>query len=107
MQDEVRFMVVNIYHKLPRMANPFIFLSHATQVFSSNVPNKLGWKVVLRKEARSKHRVVDTTDVFITTTLEASDFGIPIEVQARPLPILLVGAIEFFVEEDLIASATY
>jgi hypothetical protein len=29
-QDEVGFLIVNSRHKLPRMAKPFIFPSHAT-----------------------------------------------------------------------------
>jgi hypothetical protein len=89
------------------MADPFIFLSQAIQVFFSDVPNKPGWKVVLRKEARSKCEVVDTTDVFITTTSEASGLSIPTEVLVRPPPVSLVGAIELSVEEDLLASASY
>jgi hypothetical protein len=38
-RDEAGFLVVNFCHKLPRMANPFNFPSHATQIFFSNVPN--------------------------------------------------------------------
>jgi hypothetical protein len=106
-RDEARFLVVNFCHKLPKMADPFIFLSQAIQVFFSDVPNKPGWKVVLRKEARSKCEVVDTTDVFITTTSEASGLSIPTEVLVRPPPVSLVGAIELSVEEDLLASASY
>jgi hypothetical protein len=54
------------------MADPFIFPTQATQVFFSDDQKKPGWKVVLRKEARSKRKVVDTADIFITITSEAS-----------------------------------
>jgi hypothetical protein len=89
------------------MADPFIFLSQAIQVFFFGLPNKPGWKVVLRKEARSKREVVDTSDAFITTTSEASGLSIPTEVPL-PLPaVSLVGAIEFSAKDNLLASAVY
>ena len=53
-QDDAGFMVVNTRHKVPKMSEPFIFPSQATQVFFFNDMSKPGWKVVLRKEARSK-----------------------------------------------------
>jgi hypothetical protein len=105
-RDEAGFLVVNFCQKLPRTANPFIFPSQATQVFFSNVPNKPSWKVVLRKEVCSKREVVDTMDVFITTTLEASGLSIPTEVPVHLPPVSLARAIKFFAEEDLLASAT-
>jgi hypothetical protein len=49
-RDDASFLVVNVEHNLPRMSDPFIFPGQATQVFYSDVPNKPGWKVVLRKE---------------------------------------------------------
>jgi len=51
-RDDAGFMVVNSRHKVPKMSDPFIFPSQATQVFFSNDFRKPGWKVVLRKEAR-------------------------------------------------------
>jgi hypothetical protein len=106
-QDEVGFLLVNFRHKLPWMADPFIFLSQAIQVFFFGLPNKPGWKVVLRKEARSKREVVDTSDAFITTTSEALGLSIPTEVPL-PLPaVSLVGAIEFSAKDNLLASAVY
>jgi hypothetical protein len=89
------------------MADPFIFPTQATQVFFSDDQKKLGWKVVLRKEARSKCKVVDTTDVFITTTLEASGLTVPTEVPVHPTTQSLVGAIELSAEDNLLAIATY
>ena len=89
------------------MADPFIFPTQATQVFFSDDQKKLGWKVVLRKEACSKCEVVNTADVFITTTLEASSLTIPTKVPAHPTTQSLVGAIELLAKDNLLATATY
>jgi hypothetical protein len=62
---------------------------------------------VLRKEARSKCEVVNTTDVFITTTSEASGLTLPTEVPAHPTIQSLVGAIELSAKDNLLATATY
>jgi hypothetical protein len=63
--------------------------------------------VVLRKEARSKREVVNTTDVFITTTSEATGLVVPTKAPLQPQPASLLGAIELTVEENLLATATY
>jgi hypothetical protein len=106
-RDEAGFLLVNFRHKLPRMADPFIFPTQATQVFFSDDQKKPGWKVVLRKEARSKREVVNTADVFITTTSEASGLTVPTEVPTHPTTQSLVGAIELSAEDNLLATATY
>jgi hypothetical protein len=106
-RDEAGFLVVNFRHKLPRMADPFIFPNHATQVFFSDLQNKPSWKVVLSKEAHSKQEVVDKSDAFITTTSEASGLSIPTEVPLPPPAISLVGAIELSPRDNLLASAAY
>jgi hypothetical protein len=106
-RDEAGFLLVNFRHKLPRMADPFIFPTHATQVFFSDDHKKPGWKVVVRKEAHSKHEVVDTADVFITTTSEASSLTVPTKVPVHPTTQSLVGAIELSTEDNLLATATY
>jgi hypothetical protein len=62
---------------------------------------------VLRKEARSKCEVVNTADVFITTTSEASGLTVPTEVPAHPTTQSLMGAIELSVEDNLLATTTY
>jgi hypothetical protein len=98
---------MNFRHKLPRMAEPFIFASQATQVFFSDAIDKAGWKVVLRKEARAKREVLDRMDAFITTTGESTGLTAP-----RTLPNLassanLVGAIELSVEDNLLALEAY
>jgi hypothetical protein len=106
-RDEASFLLINFRHKLPRMANPFIFPTQATQVFFFDDQKKPGWKVVLRKEARSKGEVVNTADVFITTTSEASSLTVPTEVPAHLTTQSLVGAIELLAEDNLLAIATY
>jgi hypothetical protein len=63
--------------------------------------------VVLRKEARSKREVVNTMDVFITTTLEAIGLVVPTRAPSQPQPASLLGAIELIAEENLLATTTY
>jgi hypothetical protein len=99
--------MVNFRHKLPRMAEPFIFPSQATQVFFSDAADRPGWKVVLRKEARSKREFFDRTDAFITTTGEAVGLNAPQRLPSRSSTANLVGAIELSVEENLLAQETY
>jgi hypothetical protein len=79
----------------------------ATQVFFSDEVKKPGWKVVLHKEARSKREVIETPDVFITTTVESSRLIAPEVLPCSPQIVSLIGAIEFSIEENLLANATY
>jgi hypothetical protein len=106
-RDDVGFLLVNSRHKLPRLSDPFIFSSQATQVFFSDVADKPGWKVVLRKETRSKREVLDTSDVFITTTIESSGLMAPDEVPAPLEQPSLVGVIELSEAESLLATAHF
>jgi hypothetical protein len=53
-RDEAGFLFVNFQHKMPKLAEPFIFPSQATQVFYSDDIRKGGWKVVLWNEARAR-----------------------------------------------------
>jgi len=106
-RDAAGFLMVNFRHKLPRMSEPFIFSSQATQVFFSNMPRKPGWKIVLQKEARAKREVLDSLDVFISTTVETFGLTAP-EVVRTPSEVpSLIGAIELSVEDNLLAHATY
>lgn len=93
-RDEVGFLVANSHHKLPRLSDSFIFYSQVIQVFFSDITNKRGWKVVMRKEARSGREVLDTLDVFISTTHESFGLIAPDEVPPPPKRPSLVGAIE-------------
>ena len=89
------------------MAEPFIFSSQVTQVFFSDIIDKPGWKVVLRKEARSRREVVETTDAFISTTVESVGLR---ALESLPTPtehVNLVGAIELSPEENLLAHASF
>lgn len=58
-RDEARFLFVNFWHKMPKLAKPFIFSSHAIQVFYFDDIKKDGWKVVLHSEASARREVVD------------------------------------------------
>ena len=106
-RDDAGFMVVNSRHKLPKMSEPFIFPSQATQVFFSNDFRKPGWKVVLRKEARSRREEQDTSDVFITTTLEVEGMSAPERVPPPAIVVSLVGAIELSDKDNLLAIAKF
>ena len=106
-RDDAGFMVVNTRHKVPKMSEPFIFPSQATQVFFSSDTVKPGWKVVLRKEARSKREEQDTTNVFITTSSEVGGMSAPERVPPPPSSISLVGAIELSDADNLLATAKF
>ena len=102
-QDDFGFLVVNFRHKLPRLAEPFIFPSQATQVFFSDVVERPGWKVVLRKDARSKRQVLETANAFISTTVGTAGLAAPGTLPRPPKAVNLVGAIELSVEDNLLA----
>lgn len=107
MKDEAGFLVVNFRHKLPRLADPFIFPSQATQVFFSDVTGRPGWKVVLRKEARARREVVDTSDAFMNTTVESDGLRAPHNLPIPTETVNLIGAIELSEEDNLLARAGY
>ena len=106
-RDEVGFMVVNFRHKVPRMSDPFIFPSQATQVFWSEEVGRPGWRVVLAKEARARRHEQCTTDVFITTGTAVDGVDIVDRMQAHPTTVSLVGAIELSDTENLLALASF
>jgi hypothetical protein len=106
-RDKVGFLVVNFRHKLPRMLDPFIFPSQATQVFFSNETKKPRWKVVLPKEPRVRQEVVDRSDVFITTIVETRGLTTLDVVPALPTSTSLVGTIELSVEDNFLANVKY
>jgi hypothetical protein len=57
---------------------PFIFPSQMMQLFFFENLKKLGWKILLWKEAGSRREVEDVEDVFITTIVEPSGLNAPI-----------------------------
>jgi hypothetical protein len=106
-EQEVGGGVVNVQHNLPMMSDPFIFAAQATQVFYSDVSNKPGWKVVLRKEARAKREVAENADAFITTSVETACLTAPAQIPPPPNTASLVGAIQLSPQEQLLAMAAY
>lgn len=106
-RDDVGFLVVNFRHKLPRLAEPFIFPSQCTQVFFSDVVEKPGWKVVLCHEPRAKREVAETMNAFISTNMEAAGLVAPQRWPPPQQTTNLVGAIELSEEENLLAHQQY
>jgi hypothetical protein len=89
------------------MFEPFIFPYQATHVFFFDEIKKLGWKVVLWKEVRSRKKVADIENMFITTTMETCGLSVPITL-STPLNIVsLIGAIKLFGKDNLLASAIF
>jgi hypothetical protein len=89
------------------MSEPFIFPSQATHIFFFDDVKKPGWKVVLRKEARSRREEQDTSDVFITTRLEVDGMSPPERVPSPPITVSLVGAIELSDKDNMLAIAKF
>jgi len=106
-RDDAGFLVVNFQYKLPRMADPFIFPSQATQVFFSDVIEKPRWKVVLQKEARVRREVVEKASAFISTILESPGMITPRSLPSPPSVANLIGAIDLSEAENLLAHNVY
>ena len=106
-RDDTGFLIVNFRQKLPRTSNPFIFSSQATQVFFFDIPSKPGWKVVLQNQARARREVLDTSDVFITTTVETPSLTTPGAIARPPAIPSLIGVVELSAEDNLLAHAQY
>ena len=106
-RDESGFLVMNFRHKLPHLADPFIFSSQATQVFFSEIEEKPGWKVVLCKEARAKREVLESTDPFISTTVESAGLSNLEQLPLSTRTMNLMGAIELSAEDNLLAHEAY
>jgi hypothetical protein len=66
---------------------------------------KLGWKVVLQKEACSRREVVDIEDVFIITTIKPSGLNVPVGLPPPPSTPSLIGTIELLNKNSLLAFA--
>jgi hypothetical protein len=56
---------------------------------------------------RARQEVVDTSDVFITTSIETIDLTTPTHVPEPSTDASVIGAITLTVEEHLLASARY
>ena len=106
-RDDAGFMVVNFRHKVPRMSDPFIFPSQATQVFWSEEVGRPGWRVVLAKEPRARRHEQSTTDVFIASGNQVDGDYIVDRMHQSPTTVSLVGAIELSDSENLLALASF
>ncbi|KAL3681546.1 hypothetical protein R1sor_024502 [Riccia sorocarpa] len=61
--DSQGFLVANFRKMLPPESDPFIFPSQVEQVFFGDADDFPGWKVVLRKESRTRRVVDERTEV--------------------------------------------
>jgi hypothetical protein len=61
----------------------------------------------LQKEAWSRREVLDTLDVFITTTVEASGLIALEDVSTPPLTVSLDGTVKLSAKEHLLATAKF
>ena len=106
-KDDAGFMVVNFCHKIPKMSDTFIFYSQATQVFWSTEAGRLGWRVVLAKEARARRHEQCTTDVFITRSTQVDGVDNADRLHPSPTTVSLVRAIELSDSENSLALARF
>jgi hypothetical protein len=93
-KDDVGFLTLNFHHKLSFMVEPFIFPSQVTQMFFFYALKKLGWQVVLWKEARFRKKVTNMKKLFITTTMETNGLSAPITLPPTLNIASLIGAME-------------
>jgi len=81
--------------------------------FSSNLSvffydiKRLGWKVVLRKEARSRREVFGIKDVFIMTTLQTNGSNALITLPPPANNVSLIGAIELSNQNQFLTCAKF
>lgn len=105
-RDADGFLVVNFRHNIARTVDPYVFPSQCTQVFFSTDdlhPPGSQWKVVLRKEARSRRKVEEDDDLFISTTDAAAGVIPGSSFLNQPLEPNLAGAIVLNDTENAIA----
>jgi hypothetical protein len=106
-RDDIGFLTINFCHKLPLMFKPFIFPSQETRVFFSDDIKMPSWKVGLWKKVRSRRKVADIEDVFITTTMEMGGLSARITLPAPPSTMSLIGAIELSDKNNILALARF
>lgn len=105
--DDIGFLTINFCHKLPLMSKPFIFPSQETRVFLSDDIRKPSWKVVLWKKVRTRRKVANIEDMFITTTMEIGGLSVWITLLAPPSTMSLIGAIELSNKDNILALARF
>ncbi|KAG0594559.1 hypothetical protein M758_UG088300 [Ceratodon purpureus] len=74
-RDSDGFLVVNFKHDTPRTVEPYVFPSQCTQVFFADDdlhPRGSDWRVILRKEARSRRMVEEDDDICISMNVAES-----------------------------------
>lgn len=85
-RDADGFLVVNFKHNTSRSVDPYVFPSQCSQVFFSDDdlrPEGTEWKVILRKEARSRRKVEEDDDVFINSAVMSAG-AVPSSTFANP-----------------------
>ncbi|KAG0592607.1 hypothetical protein KC19_1G266500 [Ceratodon purpureus] len=85
-RDQDGFLVVNFRFNTPKSVDPYVFPSQCSQVFFADDdlhPPGSNWKVILRKEARSRRKVEEDDDVYIVTNV-ASAGVVPISAFVNP-----------------------
>lgn len=73
-RDGDGFLVVNFKHNLPKTVDPYVFPSQCTHVFFADddlKPAGSQWKVIMRKEAKSRRTVEEDDDIFIATNVSS------------------------------------
>ena len=95
-RDNDGFLVVNFKNNVPKSIDCFVFPSQCTQVFYAQDdlhPAGSDWRVVLRKEARSRRKMEEDDDVFISTNVEAAGMMPSFALGEHPEEPDLTGAI--------------
>jgi hypothetical protein len=73
---------------------PYVFPAQVQQVFYTHEPNTPWWKIVLHKEPRSKHVVVENNEEINILVDNVNDIEAPLQILEAPINTTFVGAIE-------------
>lgn len=107
MRDRDGFLIVNAKHRVKKDEDPFVFPEQCTQVFFSDEKTRGGWKVVMRKQSRSRRVVQETQDdEIIITSLESPGLR-PLIVSTIPEPRRSAFTTELSDEDNRLAMAAY
>ncbi|KAL3698153.1 hypothetical protein R1sor_012229 [Riccia sorocarpa] len=90
--DRQGFLLVNFSRVLSPSEDPYVFPSQVEQVFFGDVEGSPGWKIVMRKDARSKRIVEETSDIDAWEDTDVVGLRAPVQLETA-LPVSnLVGA---------------
>ena len=95
-RDKDGFLVVNFKHNIPKSVDPYVFPSQCTQVFFATDdlrPQGSSWKVVLKKDARSRRIIEEDDEIYMNTTGIAGGVLPSAESLIQPVVPDLTGAI--------------